>query len=219
MSLAIPTFIDPVPQHLTMSMINKWTRDSIQPDQFYRTGFETIFFFQDTQFALECVLSSVVPAEKEIVIAGTGNLHSIVSAANKFDIPAIVYDDNLSELQLIESFLYSRDNVSHLLLVAGVDDINPEKYIQPLSDVLKHKGIDLVLFCTSAVESISDRTNDSVDYMVGGWEDIPDNSFVVARRNKLVQTEGNSRSLNNDLYASWQLMLRGRQSRITPMET
>lgn len=212
------SYVGLVPEHLNTSIINMWTCDHIQPSLFYQTGFETIFYNHHKIFALQCVLSSVVPSDKEIVIAGSHISEKVVSVADKFEIPSIVFDTSPEDVHLIETFLYAQSNVSHLVLVIGNDDDQVEKYIRQLQPVLQHQRIELILFCDSAVQGINDRTNGSVDYMIGGWDEIPDNSFVVARRNKLVQTEGNSRSLTHDLYASWQWALRGRESHITPME-
>jgi hypothetical protein len=208
----------PCPEHLNLRFINMWTRDSIHPALFYRTGFESIFFNHERQYALSCVLSSAVPVEKEIVIAGESHLQEVISGAKQFDIPNIVLDATPDEMPLVETFLASRTNVSHLVLVVGHDDDRIEKYIRHIRPVLDLNGIDLVLYCTASVEGIHDRTNGGVDYMIGDWDESPGNSFVVARRNKLVQTEGNSRRLNCDLHASWQWSLRARETNIAPME-
>ncbi|PWE01056.1 2-aminoethylphosphonate--pyruvate aminotransferase [Marinilabilia rubra] len=218
MSLASFSNAGFAPEALNASIINMWTRDEIHPAQFYRTGFETIFFNHNRQYALNCLLSSAVPSDREIVIVGQENLSEVISGANQFDIPNLVFEGSPDEISLVDAVLGSETNVSHFVLVIGKDDEQIEKYINHLKPILKFKGIDLILYCTSSVQSINDRTNGAVDYMIGGWSDFPDNSFVVARRNKLVQTEGNSRALNFDLYASWQWCLQGRGSNIAPME-
>ena len=206
------------PEDLNASIINMWTRDQIHPAQFYRTGFETIFFNHNRQYALKCVLSSAVPGDKEIVIVGKGPLDEVVAGANQFDIPNLVFEGAPDEISLVESVLGSGSSVSHFVLVIGKDDGEIEEYINHLLPILNFKGIELILYCNTSVQSVNDRSNGAVDYMIGGWDEYQENSFVVARRNKLVQTEGHSRSLNFDLYASWQWCLQGRGSNIAPME-
>jgi len=195
-----------------------WTHTPIHPEQFYRTGFETIFFDSNRHLALSCVLSSVVPSEKEIVIAGTGDLSAVKEAASFFDIPHIVYNSSIEEFPLIETFISAQVNVSHIVLVMEHDDSDIDQFIRHLRPLLDLKKIELIIYCTSSVEKIHDRTNGAVDYFIGGWDDLADNSFVVARRNRLVQTEGNSRSSDFDLYASWQWRLKERGATILPME-
>jgi hypothetical protein len=207
-----------VPDYLKSSMIGMWTHDSVHPAQFYRTGFETIFFNHNRKFALKCVLSSVVPDDREIVIAGRVGLLEVEAIAEKYHISNILYDAASDEMAHISTLLYARQNISHLVLVIGSDDDAIENYIPHLLAVLQHQRIELVIFCASSVHSINERSHGSVDYMIGGWDEAPDNSFVVARRNKLVQTEGNSRSLIHDLHASWQWSLQERGTRIFPME-
>ncbi len=218
MSISSFSYVGLVPEHLNASIINMWTQDNIHPAQFYRTGFETIFFNHNPDFAIECVLSSVVPDDKEIVIAGTGKLDTISAVAEKYNVSNIVFNAATGDLNLVETFLCSCKNVSHLVLVIGNDGEKIENCIRSLLPVLQHKNIELVLICSSSVQRIHERSNGGVDYMIGGWDDIPDNSFVVARRNKLVQIEGNSKSLIHDLYASWQCSLLGRESNIAHME-
>lgn len=218
MSFADFSKVGTVPEHLNLSVIDMWTHTPIHPEQFYRTGFESIFFNNNRDFALNCVLSSVVPAENEIVIAGQHHLSNVVEAAANLDIPHIIFDASPDELPLMETFLSSRTNISHIVLVLEKNDTEMERYIQHLRPLLEIRGIDLILYCTSFVQNISDRTKGGVDFFIGGWEEFPDNSFVVARRNRLVQTEGNSRSEQFDLYTTWQWRLRERGTNILPME-
>ncbi|PRZ01201.1 hypothetical protein DFO77_101173 [Marinilabilia salmonicolor] len=207
-----------IPEHLNQSVINMWTHMPIHPEQFYRTGFETIFFETNRNLALRCVLSSVVPAEKEIIVAGTGNLSAVTEAASFFDIPHIVFHSPVEELTLMETLVSVQINVSHIVLVMDGDDSDIDQYIRHLRPLLDVKKIELIIYCTSSVDKIHDRTNGAVDYFIGGWDELPDKSFAVARRNRLVQTEGNSRSSDFDLYASWQWRLKERGANILPME-
>ncbi|WP_010661963.1 hypothetical protein [Marinilabilia salmonicolor] len=207
-----------IPEHLNQSVINMWTHIPIHPEQFYRTGFETIFFDTNRDLALSCVLSSVIPSEKEIVIAGTGDLSAVMEAASNLDVPHIIFNSPVEEFPLMETLISSQFNLSHIVLVMDSDNSDIDQYIRHLRPLLDMKKIELILYCTSSVEKIHDRTNGAVDYFVGGWDDLPDNSFVVARRNRLVQTEGNSRSSGFDLYASWQWRLKERGANILPME-
>lgn len=207
-----------IPEHLNQSVINMWTHKPIHPEQFYRTGFETIFFDTNRNLTLNCVLSSVVSSEKEILIAGTGDLSAVTKAALSFDIPHIIFNSPVEEFPLLETLISSQFNLSHIVLVLDSDNSEIDHYIRHLRPLLDLKKIELILYCTSSVEKINDRTNGAVDYFIGGWDDLPENSFVVARRNRLVQTEGNSRSSDFDLYASWQWRLKERGANILPME-
>ncbi len=207
-----------VPEHLSLSVINMWTRDKIHPDQFYRTGCETIFFNSDIRFALDSVLSSVIPDNGEIVFFGKGTFEPVEASARKFDLSYMFFDGDAGDFHLFETLLYSRSAISHVLLTIDTDNEETDQLIHQLCPILEHRGVDLILYCPSSVQSINDRANNCVDFLVGGWADLPEVSFVVARRNKLVLTEGNSRSLHHDLYASWEGMLQNRGSDIMPME-
>jgi hypothetical protein len=205
-------------EQLNARIIYMWTRDRIVPAQFYRTGFETICLNHSRKFALESVLSSVVPCDKKIVIIGNVKSGEVAAVAGQFDITNIVFDAEPDEMLLFETFLHACEDVSHVVLVIDRDDDRIERYVQYLFPLLHNYGIGLILFCASSVENIHDRTNGCLDYMIGGWDEMDENSFVVARRNQLVQIEGNSRSLTHDLYAFWQLSLLERKSDIAPME-
>ena len=206
------------PDELNNSIVSMWTRESIRPVDFYRTGFEVIFYNHDRQHALNCVLSSVIPEGKEILITGEDELKNVAEKADQFGIQSIIFQAEIDEIHLIDALLNSHKGISHLILVVEQDDGKIENYVRNISPFLKHRGIGLILYCLVPVQRVNDRTNGMVDFMIGGWENIPDKSFIVARRSKLVQTEGNGRALTCDLYASWQWSLKSRGTHIEPVE-
>ena len=55
-------------EDMDAKVLQMWSKKELNADRFYQTGFETILFNQSKDFALETVLSSVVPWDKELLI-------------------------------------------------------------------------------------------------------------------------------------------------------
>ncbi|MGQ1890100.1 2-aminoethylphosphonate--pyruvate aminotransferase [Thermophagus sp. OGC60D27] len=207
-----------VSDDLSRSVVSMWTQDSIPPNHFYRTGFEAIFFNSSSLQALDCVLSSAIPHGKEMLITGKGFLGDIAERADKLDISAICFEAAPQEIPLMNTLLPRYPEISHLVLVVADNKEPIAEYIRYLSPILRMSDIELILYCRTPVQKVKERTCGMVDFMIGGWNNLPDQSFVVARRSKLVQTEGNARSLNFDLHAHWQGTIKSRESNIAPVE-
>jgi len=203
---------------LNRSLIAMWTQEAIHPLHFYRTGFEAIFFKKSSLQALDCVLSSAIPNGKGMVITGKKHLEEIGKRAADMEISTFIFEANPHEIPLMNTLLPISNEVSHLLLVVDDDNDPVEEYINYLSPILRKENIELILYCREPIQKVKERTNEMVDFMIGGWNNFPDHSFVVARRSKLVQTEGNARVYEHDLHALWQWSLRNRESNIAPVE-
>ena len=203
---------------LDNNVLQMWSKRDYSLSRFYTTGFETILFNKDNSFVLETVLSSSVLWEKEILI--TGNEKSIEKLSKTVNNQNLTYHclDWFSDgLDNFEEKKSTYSSVTHLLV--GIDSDNliekiPVKKLLKLS--LTHK-YNLIVYCDSPVLGLNDVFDGAIDYMVGGVSIEPLLSFVVARRSRLVQTEGKSRNFNNDLYSYWQWSLRNREPFIEPM--
>ena len=74
------------------------------------------------------------------------------------------------------------------------------------------KKTDLILTSPSSVMNWENIARANVDYLICGSTGCNVSSVVLARRNKLVQTEGISRSYTHNLYAFWQKAMSRRKS-------
>lgn len=199
-------------------MIRMWSKREFAENRFYQTGFETILYTKGRTFALETVLSSVVTLDDEILIAGFGS--TLDELENKALEQGIVYHrynwflDGWSNLDEVVS---SNRNISKILIGIDAETDVEDIPVEELLAVAAKRKTGLIVYCETDVDGLNDSFKGAIDFMIGECDCHPLRSFVVARRSKLVQTEGVSRSFNFDLYRYWQWSMRHRNSIIEPM--
>ena len=202
--------------NLDDKVIQMWSRHNHGTIPFYATGFETISFNQDKSFVLETVLASSVAMDNEVLIVGFGNsmekLQETVSAQN---LTYHCLDLSYNDCDDLNSKILRLPYISHLLI--GIDsktDINNIP-VDMLLNIASKRRYSLIAYCDTIVDGLNDIFNGAIDFMIGGLSNL--RSFVVARRSKLVQTEGNSKYFSRDLYSYWQWTMRDRKPIIKPM--
>jgi hypothetical protein len=203
---------------LDSNVIQMWSKKDHNVSRFYTTGFETILFNKDHSFVLKSVLSSTISWGKELLITGnSSSIEKLSKSAEEQNLTFLCFDWNSGNWDDLEKSLSNRQDISHLLV--GIDSNTSIDQI-PVSKLLmilaKHK-LSLIVYCDVQVTGLNDYFGGAIDYMIGGINSEPPLSFVVARRSRLVQTEGNSDSFNLDLYSFWQWSVRNRASGIEPM--
>jgi len=201
------------------NVMQMWSNRDYNLSRFYTTGFETIMFNKDQLFALETVLASTVAWDNEILIAGNRNsIEKLCMVVDKQNLTYSCLDWSSECWNEIDNYLSAYSGVTHLLV--GIDSLTSTENI-PVNKLLQlasKNKLTLIVYCDIPVTGLNDIFNGAIDYMIGSSSVEPPESFLVARRNKLVQTEGKSRSFNMDLYTYWQWSMRDRTSIIEPMK-
>lgn len=192
----------------------------LQPEHFYLTGFETISFNQNRKFAIETVLSSSTSFHNEVLVVNTG-AHSFyitqLCEKNRISCHMISVDDILDPAMLIEKVIKPNRNISHLVICQG-DDIAINRDELKMAGLISAKNkIDLIVECDKFSISVPMALECGVSFLVSPDPCMNDHSLVVARRSRLVQCEGKSRTMQYDLYRYWQRNLSQRRHEIEPM--
>lgn len=201
-------------EEMDTKVLQMWSKKEISASRFYQTGFETILFDQDKSFALETVLSSIIHWDKGLLVLNSGVTDLNFSAlAVFFDI--INHNTHHLDFPDIEQLIQRQHSLTHVLLNLSDAEALSDSDLKHLLQLISRRKLTLIVNCDSVVHGLNDRFLGSIDFMVGKIHS--QRSFVVARRSKLVQAEGNSRNLNKDLYAYWQWSVRHRNAVIEPM--
>ncbi|TRX72217.1 hypothetical protein [Carboxylicivirga sp. M1479] len=202
------------------NLISLMTKSPINPEDFYLTGYETISFKRTREFALETVISSVVPFDKDLLIVANNNddLH-IQKLCNMYGVSSTIVNlpQSEDELEAILSTYTQTRQYSHILIS---DDVNSQRClatINAIASILIESSIKLIVQCRRQPMDLNIVRELNIAYMVCNGMQGSISSVVLARRSQLVQTEGISRSYTQDLYSYWQKMLSGRKAGIKPM--
>ncbi|WP_088655581.1 hypothetical protein [Geofilum rhodophaeum] len=200
-------------EEMDSQVLQMWSKTSIRSDRFYQTGFETIVFDHESAYALATVLASVLSWEQEILWMSQKSHPNTSSpdAAGEVRLHPLALDN----LQGLEQGIEQNRLVHAVVLQIESSEALSDQLIDQLLFLTARHKLTLIVHCEGPTQALNDRFHGGIDYMVGSLS--PQRSFVVARRSKLVQTEGNSRSFNLDLYASWQRSMARRNAIIEPM--
>lgn len=204
-----PQVVDPSYSGTLNAIFNEQNR---KREEFYLTGFETISFNQSRGFAIETILDSVVPFEREILIISEEKT-SYQQWIKKHNTNALVIEKSNSEDLSFRLFL--QPEISHVILT--VDSSNPKEIenLKEIGLVCEAEKVELIVDCIG--EPLSFKTMKLIDASFFIYDEGAGNSTVIAKRSRLVQTEGMSRSFTYDLYGYWQKAIMVRGHGIEPM--
>ena len=176
-------------------------------------------------FAIEAVLTSTVAPDGKVLVMINGAYgHRMMRiclmagvACTSIEFP----EDSVPEPNAVERCLAESPDVSHVAVVhcettTGI--INP---IEELGAAVHEAGRIYFVDAMSSFGAVPlDVAACHVDYVVSSAnkciEGVPGFSFVIAKHDTLVATEGYARSLCFDLYDQWRGLERNGQFRFTP---
>ena len=176
-------------------------------------------------FAIESVLSSVIPPNGHLLILANGAYgERMLQIAQRLKIPATIqrWPENESpDPESVTRLLRGDSKPTHLAIVhlettTGI--LNP---IDSISRIVREQGCQFIVDAMSSFGGVPiDLNQVPADYLISSAnkciEGVPGFSFVIARRDALQACIGNARSLSLDLLAQWEELERNGQFRFTP---
>lgn len=188
-------------------------------------GFEAVLVQGSGTFGIESVVSSAIPKSGKLLVVVNGAYGKrIVKMAEVHGIPVVVQayaEDTLPDVGAVASALASDPAITH---VAMVHSETTTGLVNPIEEVGRVVGSARRSFIVDAMSSFGaipiDLERCAIDYVVSSAnkciEGVPGFSFVLARREALLASEGSARSLSLDLHAQWRGLEKDGQFRFTP---
>jgi aspartate aminotransferase-like enzyme len=121
------------------------------------------------------------------------------------------------DLSLLADILNNHPSITHLVLSEGDTFSVSREELHQIGKLASKYKVDLIVDCHDALLSVRTALDCGVSFMVSCGGSHTEQAIVVARRAKLVQAEGRSRSVMYDLYRYWQKILVDRNHEIEPM--
>lgn len=183
-------------------------------ESFYQTGFETLCVEAGHSNMIEALISSVIPFDGELLIIGNSDMCKMWrTICHNLSINVTAIDGTDTEADLNEALrvvMESNRHITHVIcsVEKGHDDL------KKIGDAAKRYRKSLIVDNSTDTLSISDMNQYNIDYLISADENL---SLVLARRSKLVQTEGNARMASHDLYTIWQNSMSLRRPTLEPM--
>ncbi len=189
------------------------------------SGYEAVLLPGSGTFALEAVLSSVIPPTGRLLILANGAYgERMFQIAERLRIEVRIerWAENESpDPAIVRQKLAAVPPTTHVALVhlettTGI--LNP---VAEIAEVVRQAGAEFILDAMSSFGGVPlDLARLPVDYLVSSankcLEGVPGFAFVLARRTALEKIAGWARSVSLDLLAQWRGLERDGQFRFTP---
>ncbi|MBP5419355.1 MAG: hypothetical protein J6Y72_06055 [Bacteroidales bacterium] len=185
--------------------------DILREEHFYRTGFESIRVNGNYEAVYEAVIASMIGYNNELLVIGQSEQSAAWRKTCKVldvNVSTIDIDNNIATA--VETILSVNKNITHILCGSEVS----ADVLNKIGEISRKYRRSLIADNSHYDYNMNDIDRYNIDFLVCPQVD---SSLIVARRSKLVQTEGNARNIANDLYTIWQSGLSDRRSTLEPM--
>lgn len=184
-------------------------------DHFYLTGYEGLCLSLDHRELTSSVISSAVPMYGELLAVGTKDevvFWASVCEDLHIGMTAIVADGRDATATIAE-ILKANPAISHILCSASYG----KDAIRLMADAAHRRHCSVIVDDSNSRVDMADIEASGIDFSISTAETESPISVVIAKRSRLVMTEGNARRGEHDLYAAWQDTLANRNPTWAPM--
>lgn len=198
-----------------MNVLSDLSADKSLMDHFYLTGYEGLCLGLNHDDITRSVISSAVPMYGELLVVGSESdivKWSGICARLRIGMTSIS-GETVETARVAETILKDNNRISHILCSSncGKETINAlcaAAHKRRCAVIVDNKGDEIDL---AGVEGVG------IDFAFSTAEGEQPISVFVARRSRLVMTEGNARQGEHDIYAVWQDSLANRNPTLVPM--
>ena len=188
-------------------------------------AYEAVLVQGSGTFGIESVVSSAIANSGKLLVVVNGAYGKrIVRMAEVHGIPVTVQtyaEDTLPDVSAVASALASDGAITHVAMVHSETTTGLVNPIEDVGRVVREAKRSFIVDAMSSFGAIPiDVERCAIDYLVSSAnkciEGVPGFSFVLARREPLLASEGSARSLSLDLHAQWRGLEKDGQFRFTP---
>lgn len=188
-------------------------------------AYEAVLVQGSGTFGIESVVSSAIANSGKLLVVVNGAYGKrIVRMAEVHGIPVTVQtyaEDTLPDVSAVASALSSDAAITHVAMVHSETTTGLVNPIEEVGRVVREAKRSFIVDAMSSFGAIPiDVERCAIDYLVSSAnkciEGVPGFSFVLARREPLLASEGSARSLSLDLHAQWRGLEKDGQFRFTP---
>lgn len=169
-------------------------------------------------YCVEATIGATVrPTDKLLILANGAYGERMARIADYYGIHYVLV--SLRETELVTGevaceALEAHPDVTHLSMVHSETTTGLLNPIEEVAEVIRGRGITFIVDAMSSFGGIPiDIKGLGIDFLVSSAnkciQGVPGFGFIIARKDKLMATKGNARSLSLDIYAQWETMERG----------
>lgn len=180
--------------------------------------YTTVLLQGSGTYGVEATLgASVKPDDQLLIVANGAYGERMATIADYYKLKYVLVSLKETELitpEIVQQALEDHPNVTHLSLVHSETTTGLLNPIEEIAEVLRGRGITWIVDAMSSFGGIPiDMKKLGIDFLVSSAnkciQGVPGFTFVIARREKLMECKGVARSLSLDIYAQWTEMEKG----------
>ena len=166
-------------------------------------------------FGVESVLTSI-PSKDDVVLVLVNGAYSerMVKILQLQEVRHCRLDfawDKMPDAASVEAFLSTHPEVTMVSMVHSETTSGLLNDIAAIGKVVKGRGLTFIVDAMSSFGGVDiDVPAIGIDFIISSAnkciQGVPGFSFIIARREALLKSEGNARSLSLDLFDQWQTM-------------
>lgn len=166
-------------------------------------------------FGVESVLTSIIGKTDKLLIAANGaygeRMELIAQHAGlNYSIYKEDYD-KVPDCETIETILDTDPEITHVAMIHSETTSGILNDIESVGKVVKAHGCTFIVDAMSSFGGVDIPVKDwGIDFIISSAnkciQGVPGFSFIIAQREKLIQSKGIARSLSLDLYDQWETM-------------
>ena len=125
-----------------------------------------------------------------------------------------LHETELVTGEVARKALEANPDITHLSMVHSETTTGLLNPIEEVAEVLKGRSITFIVDAMSSFGGVPiDMKKLDIDFLVSSAnkciQGVPGFGFIIAKKDKLIATKGNARSLSLDIYAQWETMEKG----------
>lgn len=175
-------------------------------------------------FGVESVLTSVIGNDEKLLICANGaygeRMEDIVKHAG---ISHTIYHeryDRVPDAETVAEILDKDPEITHVSMVHSETTSGILNDIESVAKVVKARERTMIVDAMSSFGGVDIPVADwGIDFIISSAnkciQGVPGFSFIIANKQKLIESEGKARSLSLDLYDQWKTMEKDGKWRFT----
>ncbi|MGN0029909.1 MAG: hypothetical protein ACI35Q_09320 [Marinilabiliaceae bacterium] len=184
-------------------------------DHFYLTGYEGLCLSLGHRELTQSVISSAVPMYGELLAVGSKDeIGFWASICDSLHIGMTAIETTGAEAtEAIAKVLKGNAAISHVLCTSAYG----QDAIRRMSEVAHKRHCSVIVDDSASHVDMASIEDAGIDFSISTAETENPISVIIAKRSRLVMTEGNARRGEHDIYAVWQDTLANRNPTWVPM--
>ena len=161
--------------------------------------------------------AGVKPTDKLLILANGAYGKRMAQIAEYYHIDHVLVSLHETELvtgEVARKALEANPDITHLSMVHSETTTGLLNPIEEVAEVLKGRNITFIVDAMSSFGGVPiDMKKLDIDFVVSSAnkciQGVPGFGVIIAKKDKLIATKGNARSLSLDIYAQWETMEKG----------